>query len=184
MSEPIGGPAATAHRVADELFALYPTEFGALYAAYRGHVHRGIDLVGVQMDLDEATALLLGAAAFFHDAGIWLDDTFDYLTPSIQRALDYLDDVDEEGKELVRTVIFEHHRLRRARSDHALVEAFRRADLTDLTGGLILAPGVSFRDYRRLAGRYPSHGFRWKLTVIFVRWMIRHPLKPLPMVKW
>lgn len=183
MSEPDRASVDTAHRIANELFAEHPTGFEASSDAYRGHVHRGIDLVGLQIDLDAPTAKLLGVAAFFHDAGIWLDGTFDYLGPSIQRALDHLDGVDEGGRELVRTVIFEHHRLRRAKSDHALVEAFRRADLTDLTGGLIPSPGVSFRDYRRLAGRHPSYGFRWKLTVIFVRWTLRHPLRPLPMVK-
>ncbi|NOX24154.1 MAG: hypothetical protein GXP36_13840 [Actinobacteria bacterium] len=184
MSEVTRDSVDTAHRIADELFSVYPTEFGAARAAYHGHVHRGIDLVAHQMDLDEATGKLLGVAGFFHDAGIWLDNTFDYLGPSIRRALDHLHDVDAGGEDLVRLVIFEHHRLRRARSEHPLVEAFRRADLTDLTGGLVPSPGVSFREYRQIGGRYPSHGFRWRLTVIFLRWTLRHPLRPLPMMKW
>jgi hypothetical protein len=184
MSESHVRAVETAHRIADDLFAAYPTQFGAAQCAYRGHVHRDIGLVGLQIDLDMEDAALLGVAAFFHDAGIWLDRTFDYLSPSIGRALDHLGSVNPSDDAVVRATIMEHHRLRRARSSHPMVEAFRRADLTDLSGGLVPSPGVSFRDYQDLAKRYRSCRFRWQLTAIFLRWVVRHPLRPLPMVKW
>lgn len=98
------------------------------------------------------------------DAGIWLDGTFDYLPPSSQPALEHLGTIDLSGEAVVRATILEHHRLRKARSAHPMVEAFRRADLTDLSGGLVPSPGVSFRDYRDLAKRYCSHRSRRQLA--------------------
>jgi hypothetical protein len=184
MPEPHDRAVETAHRIADDLFAAYPTQFGVALCAYRGHVHRDIGLVGLQIDLDMDDAALLGVAAFFHDAGIWLDGTFDYLSPSIRRALDHLGSANPSDDAVVRATIMEHHRLRKARSVHPMVEAFCRADLTDLSGGLVPSPDVSFRDYRALANRYRSYRFRWRLTVIFLRWVVRHPFRPLPMVKW
>jgi hypothetical protein len=37
----------------------------------------------------------LGLAAFFHDAGIWFDGTWDYLPPLVRRAVAELDKSDE-----------------------------------------------------------------------------------------
>ncbi len=184
MIESSADVTVSAHRVADELFAQHVGGFGYAAAGYRGHVHRVIALVGRQVTLDETTATLLGQAAFFHDAGIWLDDSFDYLPTSIERARRQLGGSDPVHTDLVVAMIEEHRRLRRARPDDPIVEAFRRADLTDISLGLIRSPGVTPAEYRSLTRRYPSAGFRRGLMVNFTTWAVRHPLRPLPMVRW
>lgn len=176
-----------AHHVVDELFDEHRPQLGAAAKGYGGHVHRVVELAANQVELDEPVATLLGVAGFFHDAGIWLDGTFDYLSPSIERAKEHLASTGNSGsgsEDLVEAIIGEHHRMRRAKHDSPMVEAFRRADLTDVSFGLISCPGTSRASYRSLLGRYPSAGFRRRLVVVSAKWFVRHPLRPLPMVKF
>ena len=172
-----------AHDVADSLFEANAPVFGGDLPTYRGHVHRVIGIVGLQCDVPAAVAGPLGLAAFFHDAGIWFDETWDYLGPSVRRALAALGESDEPHAGLVSGLISEHHRLRRARHIDPLVEAFRRADLTDVTAGLI-APGVSRAHYRALVAEYPADGLRPMLFKAFGRGLRESPLHPAPMVKF
>ena len=128
-----------AHSVADDLFDRDAATYGTDLARYRGHVHRVIGLVGVQCDIREDRAYPLGVAAYYHDAGIWLDDTWDYLPPSVRRAVAEMGPDADHHAALVTALIDEHHRIRRARSADPLVEAFRRADLVDVSRGLVAA---------------------------------------------
>ena len=172
-----------AHDTAHALFDRYADVFAADLPIYRGHVHRVIGLVGLQCDVSEAAAAPLGLAAFFHDAGIWFDHTWDYLAPSVRRALADLSPADTAQAELVSALISEHHRLRRARHSDPLVEAFRRADLIDITAGLISA-GVPREQYRTLVETYPSRGFRPMLLKAFGRGLRESPWNPMPMMKF
>jgi len=172
-----------AHEVADSLFEANAAVFGGDLQTYRGHVHRVIGIVGLQCDVPAAVAGPLGLAAFFHDAGIWFDETWDYLVPSVRRAVAALDESDQLYSGLVSALISEHHRLRRARHADPLVEAFRRADLTDVTAGLI-APGVSRARHRALVAEYPADGLRPMLLKAFGRGLRESPLHPAPMVKF
>jgi hypothetical protein len=172
-----------AHDTADELFARYGRVFGDDLTTYAGHVHRVIGLVGLQTEVPDDGAPVLGLAAFFHDAGIWFDGTWDYLPPSTRRATEELGADPGGHAPLVAALIDEHHRLRPARHDDPMVEAFRRADLTDVTNGLVGAPGVSRGAYRDLAGRYPCKGFRPMLVRAFLGGLRESPLRPMPMIK-
>ena len=173
-----------AHEVADELFDRYGPTFGAELPIYRGHVQRVIGLVGLQVDVPAERAGPLGLAAFFHDAGLWFDGTWDYLPPSIRRATAALDPTDREHAGLVAAIIDEHHRLRPARHPDPLVEAVRRADLTDITAGLVPSPRVSRAGYRALAAEYPVRGLRPMLLRAFGRGLRESPLHPAPMIKF
>ena len=172
-----------AQQVADELFDRHAPTFGAELPIYRGHVQRVIGLVGLQVEVPQQLAGVLGLAAFFHDAGLWFDGTWDYLPPSIRRATAALAPADRDHAGLVAAIIDEHHRLRPARHPDPLVEAVRRADLTDITAGLVRAPGVSRADYRGLVIEYPAHGFRPMLLRAFGRGLRESPLHPAPMIK-
>lgn len=172
-----------AHRVADELLEEHAPVFGTDLAIYAGHVHRVIGLVGLQTPVPDALSAPLGHAAFFHDAGIWFDDTWDYLGPSARRAVAALPADQAEHAELVTALIDEHHRLRPARHADPLVEALRRADLTDVTAGLVGAPGVRRQQYRELTERYPASGFRPMLLRAFRSGLRESPLHPVPMMK-
>jgi len=173
-----------AHEVADLLFEKNAETFGTNLATYRGHVHRVIGLVGLQTEVTAATADALGVAGFFHDAAIWFDSTWDYLPPSAARAVEELGGPETEHAGLVEAMITEHHRIRRARHDNPMVEAFRRADLTDVCAGLIKVPNSKRRDYRALTEEYPARGFRPMLVKAFVRGIKESPLHPAPMIKF
>lgn len=172
-----------AHSIADELFERDRQVFGDDFEPYRGHVQRMIEFVGRQMDVDDELARPLAIAAFYHDAAIWYDGTWDYLVPSAERAVAELGDVDDDTRELVVAMIDEHHRVRSARHPHPIVEAFRKDDAVDVYFGLVRAPGMSRDDYKEALVRYPSHGHRPMLARAFGRGLRKDPLKPLPMVK-
>ncbi len=176
-------PTGRAHQVANELFDRHRPVFGVDEPVYRGHVHRVIGLVGRQVEVPAELAGVLGLAVFFHDSGIWFDGTWDYLPPSTRRAVAALGPADRGHAELVAAIIDEHHRLRRARHPGPLVEAVRRADLTDITAGLVPAPGVSRADYRALAAEYPARGFRPMRLRAFGRGLRASPLHPAPLFK-
>jgi hypothetical protein len=177
-------PIARAHEVADQLFEKNAATFGANLPTYRGHVHRVIGLVGLQTDVTTAMADALGVAGFFHDAGIWFDGTWDYLPPSAARAVEELGGDSAEHADLVAAMITEHHRIRKARHDNPMVEAFRRADLTDVCAGLIKVPNAKRSDYRALTKEYSARGFRPMLAKAFARGIKESPLHPAPMIKF
>ncbi len=83
---------------------------------------------------------------------------------------------------IVDRMILEHHRLRPVR-DAPLVEAFRRADLADLSFGL-LRPGIPRGTYRRLVREHPIAGFHARLVTFGVAQVRKDPRHPLPMLRW
>ena len=124
------------------------------------------------------------AAGVFHDLGIWSDDTFDYLDPSIDRAKDWLE---AEGHsdlfELVARMIDQHHKLRAAGGPNDPVEVFRRADTIDVLMGARRF-GVKFSAYRRIRKDYPDRGFHRRLVQLTAKRFTEQPTSPLPMYKW
>jgi hypothetical protein len=109
------------------------------YGAYKAHVYRVVNFARALTphgpDRDEKLAV----AAAFHDLAAF--DTLDYLVPSIEAQDAWLRETGRENwsDELALTVA-EHHRLSRygrTRPHAPLVEAFRRADLVDVSQGLI-----------------------------------------------
>jgi hypothetical protein len=129
-------------------------------------------------------AVPLGVAGFFHDAGIWFDGTWDYLPPSVKRATAELSESDAQHVELVSSLISEHHRMRKARHDNPFVEAFRRADLADVSAGLVGVPGATRAQYQELVAEYPANGFRPMLMKAFGRGLKESPVRPMPMMKF
>jgi hypothetical protein len=81
-------------------------------------------------------------------------------------------------------MIDQHHRLRRVVEgpEPEVVEAFRRADLVDLSRGVLRA-GLPRELISELAARFPYAGFHGFLARTGLRWAVRHPLRPLPMVR-
>ena len=59
----------------------------------------------------------------------------------------------------------------------------RRADLTDITRGLVGCPGVPRPAFRALAAEYPDAGFRPMLLRAFGRGLREAPWRPAPMLK-
>jgi L-aminopeptidase/D-esterase-like protein len=128
----------------------------------------------------------LAVASAFHDIGIWTDGTWDYLPPSIARATEYIEaHLPQAPAALVADIIDNHHRLTRVRGrDEAdVVEAFRSADLADVSFGILRA-GLDAQLVKDLAAAFPYAGFHAGLVRAAVPWIMRHPWKPLPMLRW
>jgi hypothetical protein len=159
-------------------------DLGSDFNAYRNHVFRVINYCHVLANVDECPQQVLIAAAY-HDLGIWTGHTFDYLDPSVQLAMTYLD-----AKNLchfapeVETIIRQHHKVREFTGQFApTVEVFRKADLIDVSLGRIRF-GVPKTFINLMKSTFPNAGFHRQLIVFTVRQFVRTPWRPLPMVRW
>ena len=169
----------------EELLQPWRATIGEEYQGYRNHVYRmvhfSLALAGDPAS-EERQKILVAAA--YHDIGIWIEDTLDYLDPSVPPALEYLD---REGlgawSDEVETMIREHHKLRPYRGRYPLVETFRRGDLADFSLGLIRS-GIPNEYIQAVKKRFPNAGFHAALVRRELRWLTAHPLNPVPMMKW
>ncbi|MBC8134573.1 MAG: HD domain-containing protein [Fibrella sp.] len=173
------------HPTMDLLLEQWRPNLGADYLAYRNHVYRvfnfSICLACATGDDIEKLAI----AAAFHDVGMWLDNTFDYLKPSSRRAMEYLSQIDrEEWSEAIHQIIDQHHKVRTWRgSEQNLVESFRKADWLDVC--LFALPSKLKRDHLTdVLHRFPREGFHRRLVFLTWGWARKHPLNPLPIFKW
>ena len=189
---PSSGPGAGAspsriverHPRIDEVLDAFASELAGDRVAYRGHVYRVFHfcraLAAGAGERDDAIAL----AAVFHDLGIWSDRTVDYLPPSVRRLRAHLE-VRGEGAlaDELASMVELHHKLTPCRGERAtLVEAFRRADLTDVTFGLIRF-GLPRTFIREVQAAFPDAGFHVRVLQLVGGWALRHPFRPLPMLR-
>ncbi len=170
----------------DELLEGYREQLAEDYAAYRNHCMRVFNycsaLAGAEAAAAENKIII---AAVFHDLGIWTENTFDYLQPSQLLAQRYLEKSFKESwcKE-IEAMIGEHHKLTRYQANPSwLVEAFRKADRIDLSGGLLR---YRLKDdfVSDVLDAFPNAGFHAMLVRLAVKRLQSHPLNPLPMMKW
>jgi hypothetical protein len=156
------------------------------YLAYRGHVYRVFNLCqalypGISPQIIDKIAI----AVSFHDLGIWSDRTFDYLGPSVNRAKEYLDRSNSDScVEEVSLIIKMHHKFTSYQGNYQdTVEVLRRADLIDLSFGLI-SFGVSKRLIAQLNQQFPNNGFHKRLVGLSLNHVLKHPLQPFPMLRF
>lgn len=177
-------PLVTSIPIVDGVLHQHATALGQDFVAYKNHVHRVVNLclAVTRRSRDDFDKIAIAAA--FHDLGIWTNETFDYIAPSVALAREYLaahsraDWIPE-----IEAMIANHHKITRARSHPDwLVEGFRRADWVDVSYGLRRF-GVARSFIKSLFTIWPSAGFHWRLVQFEVAWFPRHPLMPLPMVK-
>ncbi|MEI7748711.1 MAG: HD domain-containing protein [Chlorobiaceae bacterium] len=169
----------------DEVLVTYRQVLTIDYNAYRNHCMRVLNfclaLAGDITDAEEKISI----AALFHDLGIWTDSTFDYILPSQQLALDYLEKSGRaEWCDEINAMIGEHHKITRYRADaSSLVEPFRKADWIDVSGGLLRfrLPDDFVTD---VLEAFPNAGFHKKLVTLSVDRLKTHPFSPLPMMKF
>lgn len=169
----------------DEILSEWKDVIGKDFLGYKNHVYRVLNYCFVLHDASEEDREKLIIAACFHDIGLWPDHSLDYLPPSIVKAREYL-----ERKKLqhwspeIELIIDMHHKVGTYKNDkYPLVEVFRKADLVDFSLGLVKT-GIS-KDYVRLIkANFPNAGFHKMLLRVQLRWLIRYPLNPLPIIKW
>ena len=83
----------------------------------------------------------------------------------------------------IAAMIWEHHKISRYRDVvFPLVEPFRRADLIDVSRGLV-AFGLPRRTLTSVLSAWPSAGFHKRLVRLELQRLRTHPWNPLPMLR-
>lgn len=158
---------------------------------YKGHVYRVLNytcaILGVEPGAAESQGVCadsIAVACCYHDVGIWLDRTMDYLGPSAAHADAWLVEHRQESwREPVRLMIESHHKLSRYTGAHAeCVEAFRVADRMDVFFG-IPSEGLPRDFVREVKQAFPTRGFHTMLAKGLTAYGLRHPWNPLPMMR-
>ena len=171
----------------DDVLGRHRDALGPHYDRYRGHAHRVyhytrhlIGRAGGDPDEDD---LSIAVAAAFHDLCFAKDQILDYLPPSTAAAQHYLAEIGAGQRgERVSLMIGMHHKLTPYRDAHAQwVEPFRRADLVDLFA--VPGVGVPMALRRQTQATHPVCGFRGFVCRTLLIGAIKHPLRPLPMLR-
>ncbi|WP_189031957.1 hypothetical protein [Nocardia rhizosphaerihabitans] len=167
------------HPVIDAVLERHHAALGGDERTYRHHVYRCAnyqrELLGGELP---DTAALAWAV---HDLGIWTAGTFDYLGPSADLVDGFAAEFGITEPELAQTMVLEHHGVR-ARTD-PLVETFRLADRVDVGHG-VLRGRIDAEFIAQVVERFPYAGFHRFLVRSGLRHLVRHPLRPLPMLRW
>ena len=169
----------------EEVLDNHASELGHDRIAYRNHVYRVVNLCLANLGDSRVELEKIAVAAVFHDLGIWTNHTFDYIAPSVALAHEHLA---AQGMASwipeIEAMIVDHHKVTPSRANpQSLVESFRRADWIDVTRGLRKF-GLPRSFIAAVAATWPSAGFHRRLVELTIdRWW-KHPLSPLPMVKW
>ncbi len=174
----------------DEILSEWEELLGDEHLGYKNHAKRmilfcfAIKNKSLNKCTEEDKQKIIIAAAF-HDIGIWIDDTLDYLPPSLPPAQHYLNKMGLEAWTTeIELMITEHHKFRKYKNkDYPLVEVFRRGDLVDFSLGVVTF-GLDKADIKQVKSHIPNANFHKNLAKRFAKWIIKHPLKPAPMLKW
>jgi hypothetical protein len=169
----------TAHPIVDAVLDRHRDALGDDLPTYRNHVYRCINYHELLLGAPIPDVAALAWAA--HDLGIWTARTFDYLTPSADLAARHADEFGIVDIDRLQTLITEHHRLRR--TDDRVTETFRRADLVDVSRGL-LRNHIGRSAVHAVVAELPYRGFHAFLAKGLADYAARHPSRPLPMMRW
>lgn len=170
--------------VLDSILDIWRTHLGKDFNAYKNHCYRVLNFSIALCGDSEETLNKVAIAAAFHDLGIWVNDTYDYLEPSKQLAREYLakSNQGEYGGE-IETMIEQHHKIRKFKANPEwLVEPFRKADWIDVSRGK-LRFGLSSAFVIEVLTKFPNSGFHKRLIALTKQRLKTHPFNPLPMMK-
>ena len=161
----------------------YQVPLGDDFEKYYNHACRVYQYAVWLSKADIEAQKQLAIAAAFHDLGIWTEQTFDYLSPSVHLAKSYLIQNDlADWASSIEEIIVQHHKLRPYHIN-PLAEYFRQADLIDLYFGLFQF-GLSRGQINAAVQQFPYGGFHRFLAKECFKNILRHPLHPLPMMRW
>ncbi|MFZ3268712.1 MAG: hypothetical protein WBS15_16385 [Mycobacterium sp.] len=169
----------TSHPIVDAVLDRHRDALGDDLPTYRNHVYRCINYHELLLGASIPDLAALAWAA--HDLGIWTARTFDYLTPSADLAARHAAEFGIAGIDRLQTLITEHHRLRR--TDDRVTETFRKADLVDVSHGL-LRNTIGRSAVHAVVAELPYLGFHAFLARGLAGYAARHPSRPLPMMRW
>jgi hypothetical protein len=175
----------TSLQTVDQVLNDHASELRHDFVGYRNHVYRVANLCLAIAGDDREELEKIAVAAVFHDLGIWTNQTFDYIAPSVALAREHLaarglvDWIPE-----IDAMIADHHKITSSRAaPPSLAESFRRADWIDVSRGFRRF-GLPRPFIASVIDTWPSAGFHRRLVTLTIDRFKRHPLSPLPMVKW
>lgn len=168
----------------EEILGEWENEIGKDYQGYKNHVYRVVHFCLAFHPSNEEEREKIIIAGCFHDLGIWSDNTFDYLEPSIELARNYLERVGKDSSmDEIEQMIYFHHKITRfGDTNYPLVESFRKADLVDVSLG-VLRSGLSRKQVKLVRNYFPNSGFHKTLFRLTFSEFKRNPLRPLPVMK-
>jgi hypothetical protein len=167
----------------DNILNKYKTELGQYSEPYKNHVYRVFNLA-MTLGAEEIKPYFkeVSISAAFHDLGIWTDQSLDYLHPSVKLSFNYIHEHNlDVDRQLVANIIENHHRLNRF-GDNSAVESFRKADMIDLSRGLIRF-GINKEYMKQLYKSLPSRGFHLFIFREVIGHSVRNPFNPFPMLR-
>jgi hypothetical protein len=171
-------------RTVEEVLNDHAAELGHDFIAYRNHVYRVLNLCLTIVGDSRVELEKIAVAAVFHDLGIWTNRTFDYIPPSAAIARGHLTDRGlTDWIPEIEAMIADHHKVTPSRAAPSLVEPFRRADWIDVSRGLRRF-GVPRPFVASVNATWPNAGFHRRLVQLTMDRFRKHPLAPLPMVRW
>lgn len=171
----------TQNAVVDAVLNRHAEALGDSFTDYRNHLYRAMNyqlrLLGLSQPPPE---IALAWAA--HDLGIWTAETFDYLPPSETLAVGLAPEFGITDTARVSSMIVEHHKLRAVADPW--VETFRLADRIDAFRGLTIGTGIGRDDVDEAVDALPYGRFHMFVVKRALTWTRKHPLRPLPMLRW
>ena len=169
----------------ESILSDWKATIGTEYQGYRNHVYRMINfcLALKECSNEEREKIIIAGA--FHDIGIWIEGTVDYISPSLPPAIAYLNSRNlEHWSEEIQLMIIEHHKVQKYTNDaYPLVEIFRQGDLVDFSFGLFKF-GIPKPYINEVKAQFSNADFHKNLGKRATKWFLKHPLNPLPMMKW
>lgn len=175
----------------DELLDARRSVFGGadsepVFAGYRNHAYHMLNFARQWVDPSPVREEKIAIAAVFHDIAAWPNGDLGYLSPSADQADTYLEQIGRGAwKPEMRLMIESHHKITAYKGEsREWVEPIRRADWCDVSFATMrfgLPKGFvdEVRSAFPLDPFYPGHVY--KATF---KWMLRHPLNPLPILRW
>lgn len=169
----------------ETILGTYKEKLDNGFSAYKNHLSRLILFCSELKKLTEVELEKIIIAACFHDLGLLTENTLDYLTPSEKLAKEYLQEnhLSEASEEILLMISFHHKLTPYKNQKFPLVEIFRKADLIDLSLGMI-SFGISSNQIKTIKRKFPNEGFHKFLFLFYLKWLLRNPLRPFPIFKW
>lgn len=169
----------------EEILIPWQDTIGKDYECYKNHVYRMVHFCLALKDCNAEEKEKIIIAGCFHDIGIWIEQTVDYIPPSIPPALAYLKNRGlEQWSTEIELMIEEHHKIRKyTNPNYPLVELFRKGDLVDFSLGAVKF-GLPTDYIKKVKATFPNAGFHKTLVNLGFKWFLKHPLNPAPMMKW
>lgn len=167
------------NEIVDAVLARHADALGESADTYRNHALRSLNYQALLLGHDVSDQAALAWAV--HDLGIWTAGTFDYLDPSATLAEQHAAELGIDRPERAVEMVLEHHKLRP--HPHGETETFRRADLVDVSRGLIRL-GIPRGEVKDVVRALPYRGFHRFLAKGLTGHAVRHPGRPAPMLRW